>query len=129
MQQFKIKISEQCSQWKLSKREFGQFRRNYNLGVSYKDFVNELNGLYVYYLNDIGLSVNLDGSSVEKESAQYMLAQLVRTFDKEPLYAWMYPKGNGEFKNITLGTRTEFDKEIVKNQNKEQEYEYAGNTL
>ena len=100
------------------KREFGQFRKMYNLEVSYPEFQNYLNGLYVYYLNEIGLSINLNGTPVEKESAQYMWAQLDKTFNGKPLYVWMHQKGGGEYGNISLGTRKTFDKEIVTNHQK-----------
>jgi hypothetical protein len=113
MQQFKIKVSQKCHKWKLSKREFGQYRRKWGFGVSYEDFLEYLDDLYVYYLNDLGLSINLNGKPVEKESAQYMWAQTDKTFNKEPLYVWMHQKRKGEFANISIGTRTMFDKEIA----------------
>jgi len=118
MQQIKSKMSPKNPLWKISKREFGQFRKMYNLEVSYPEFQNYLNGLYVYYLNEIGLSINLNGTPVEKESAQYMWAQLDKTFNGKPLYVWMHQKGGGEYGNISLGTRKTFDKEIVTNHQK-----------
>lgn len=101
------------SLWKLCKREFGQFRRQYKLDNSYEDMLEHLNGLQEYYLNDLGLSVNLDGLPVEKENAKYVWASLSMTYNKEPLYAWMYGNGKGEFHNIVFGTRNDFDREIV----------------
>lgn len=118
MQQLKFKASPPKYQWKLSKREFGQYRKMYGFNVSYVDFLKQLNDLYVYYLNELGLTVNIDGSPVEKESARYMWAQLKKDFYKEPLYVWMYQKGEGEFGNIGLGTRMVFDKELAKNHQK-----------
>ena len=70
MQQFKTKISLHQCRWKLSKREFGQYRKRYELDVSYEDFLKYLDGLFVYYLNESGLSINLNGKPVEKELAQ-----------------------------------------------------------
>lgn len=101
------------SLWKLPNREFGQYRRQYKLDKSYEDMLEHLNGLQEYYLNDMGLSINLDGSSVEKETAIYVLAVLGLTYNNEPLYAWMHGNGKGEFHNIVFGTRKDFDKEIV----------------
>lgn len=114
MPQFEFKASRQSSRWKLSKREFGQFRRKYEIDITYEDFLGQLNSMFVYYLNGFGLSVDSNGSVIEKESALYMWAQLYQTYNKEPLCAWMYQKGNGVFHNITFGTRMEFDKEIMK---------------
>ena len=118
MQQFSFIVPNlgKNSRWKLSKREFGQFRRRYGLDIKYDNFLNQLNDLFVYYLNDSGLSVNPDGSEVRKESAHYMLAQINQTYNQEPLCAWMYQKGNGVFSNIAFGTRIEFDKEIATRQ-------------
>lgn len=119
MQQIKIKRPHHHYRWLLSKREFGQYKKEYELGVPYEDFRKYLDNLYAYYLNESGLSINLNGKPVEKEFAQYMWAQLGKTFNGEPLYVWMKQKGNGKFGNIVLGTRTKFDEEIVKNlQNK-----------
>lgn len=116
MHQLKFKLPDlgKSSRWKLSKREFGQFRRRYGLDITYDNFLNQLNDLFVYYLSDSGLSVNPDGSEVRKESAHYMWAQINQTYNHEPLSAWMYQKGNGVFCNIAFGTRIEFDKEITK---------------
>lgn len=118
MQQINVKVSYKNSIWKLSKREFGQFRRKYKLEVSYAEFLTCLNDLYIYYLNKLGLSINLNGTHVEKESAYYMWAQLDKTYNKEPLYVWMHQKGEGEFGNISIGTRKTFDIEIVTNNQK-----------
>lgn len=120
MQQFKIKVSQQHHRWKLSKREFGQYKRKYALDVSYEDFRKYLDNLFVYYLNELGLSINLDGRPVKKESAHYMWAQLDKTFNKEPLYVWMHHKGKGEFGNIAFGTRMIFDKELITNHQNQQ---------
>lgn len=120
MQQFKIKVSRQCHLWKLCKREFGQYKRKYELDISYEDFRKDLDNLHVYYLNELGLTINLDGKPVEKESAKYMWAQLDKTFKTEPLYVWMCHKGKGVFGNIALGTRIVFDKEIIINHQKQQ---------
>lgn len=115
MQQFKFNVSSlrKNSLWKLSKREFGQFKRQYGNDLTYKDFQIQLDGLFVYFLNDFGLTVNPDGTLVDKNSARYILAQINQTHENEPLYAWMYQKGNGIFSNITFGTRIEFDKYIA----------------
>lgn len=119
MQQLKIKKPHHRYRWMLSKREFGQYKKEYELGVPYEDFRKYLDNLYVYYLNELGLSINLNGKPVKKEFAQYMWAQLGKTFNGEPLYVWMKQKGNGKFGNIVLGTRKTFDREIVNNlQNK-----------
>lgn len=115
MQQFKIKVSHKCYRWKLSKREFGRYRKKYEFDVSYEDFRKYLDGLFVYYLNEFGLSINLNGMLVEKELAQYMWAQLGKTYNKEPLFVWMHRKGDGKFGNIVIGTRLLFDKELITN--------------
>lgn len=120
MQQFKTKVSHLHYRWKLSKREFGQYKRKYALDVSYEDFRKYLDNLFVYYLNELGLSINLNDKPVKKESAQYMWAQLDKVYYKEPLYVWMHNKGKGEFGNIAFGTRMLFDKEIVTNYQKQQ---------
>ena len=120
MQQFKIKLSQQHHRWKLSKREFGQYKRKYAFDVSYEVFRKYLDNLHVYFLNELGLSINLNGEPVEKESAHYMWAQLDKTFNKEPLYVWMHQKGKGEFANIAIGTRIIIDKEIAINHQKQQ---------
>lgn len=119
MQQFKIKVSHRHYRWKLSKREFGQYKRKYALDISYEDFRKSLDNLYVYYLNELGLSINADGNPVEKETAQYMWAQLDKDFNKEPLFVWMRHKRQGEFCNITIGTRLIFDQKIVINHQKQ----------
>ena len=118
MQQIKFKKFSQDNIWKLSKREFGQYRKMYELHITYADFINHLNGLYIYYLNELGISVNIDGSPVEKELAQYMWAQLEKKFNNEPLYVWMSRRGKGKFGNISIGTRIIFDKEIANNYQK-----------
>ena len=119
MQQLKIKKPHHRYRWMLSKREFGQYKKKYELGVPYEDFRKYLDNLYVYYLNELGLSIDFNGNPVEKDSAQYMWAQLDEFFNEEPLFVWMRHKGDGKFGNIVLGTRRKFDKEIVKNlQNK-----------
>lgn len=118
MQQFKIKVSQIRHRWKLSKREFGQYKRIYEFDISYEDFLKYLDDLFVYYLNELGLSINLNGKPVEKELAQYMWAQLDKTYNKEPLYVWMHQKGDGKFGNIAFGTRTLFDKELITNHQK-----------
>ena len=120
MQQFKTIVSNHHYRWKLSKREFGQYRKKYAFDVSYEDFLKHLDGLFVYYLNELGLSINLNGKPVEKELAQYMWAQLDKTYNKEPLYVWMHQKGDGKFGNIALGTRLLFDKELIANHQKQQ---------
>ncbi len=101
------------SLWKLSKCDFGQFRRQYKFDKSYKEMLEHLNGLQEYYLNDWGLSLNSDGLPVEKEHAKYVWASLGIDYMKEPLFAWMYGNDNGEFHNIFFGTRKDFDMEIV----------------
>lgn len=101
------------SLWKLPNREFGQYRRQYKLDKSYEEMLEHLNGLQEYYLNDLGLSVNFDGSSVEIKTARYLWASLGINYNNEPLYAWMHGNGKGEFRNIVFGTRRDFDKEIV----------------
>ena len=119
MQQLKIKKPHHRYRWMLSKREFGQYKKEYELGVPYEDVRKYLDNLYVYYLNELGLSIDFNGNPVEKDSAQYMWAQLDEFFNEEPLFVWMRHKGDGKFGNIVLGTRRKFDKEIVKNlQNK-----------
>lgn len=118
MQQFKINLSQHHLRWKMSKREFGQFRRKYNLDVLYEDFLNYLDSLHVYYLNELGLSINTNGKPVEKELARYMWAQLGKTYNGEPLYVWMNQKGGGVFGNIAFGTRMIFDKELITNHKK-----------
>lgn len=118
MQEFKFKAPSPNNVWKLSKRDFGQYRRKYGLNTSYLNFIKDLNVLHIYYLNEFGLSVNMDGSPVEKESAQYMWTQLEKKFNNEPLCVWMHQKGKGKFGNISIGTRTNFDKEIVTNHKK-----------
>ena len=118
MQQIKFKVSPLNDGWKLSKREFGQYRKDYGLDITYANFINYLNDLRVYYLNEFGLSVNMDGSPVKKESAQYMWAQLEKKFNNEPLYVWMSRGGKGKFGNISIGTRIIFDKEIANNYQK-----------
>ncbi len=120
MQQFKTKVSHKHYRWKLSKREFGQYKKKYKLDVSYEEFRKYLDGLFVYYLNESGSSIDSNGKPVEKELAQYMWAQLGKTYNKEPLFVWMHQKGNGKFGNIALGTRLLFDKELIANHQKQQ---------
>lgn len=117
MQQFKIKQPKR-HKWILSKREFGQYKRMYELEVKYEDFLNYLDGLHEYYLNELGSSINLNRKTVKKELAQYMWAQTDKIFQGEPLSVWMHQKGNGEFNKFSIGTRTVFDKEIVNNHQK-----------
>lgn len=73
--------------------------------------------------------VDLNGSIVEKESAKYMWAQLEKKFDQEPLYVWMYQKGEGKFGNLCIGTFIEFNKEIADNYQKLQRYGYERKSL
>lgn len=112
MQNVKFKTPSPKHQWKLAKREFGQYRRRYDFDFMYDDFQDYLDGLYGYYLDERGLSVNLDGEPVDKSSAQYMWAQLGISFNNEPLNVWMYKK-NGVFGNIMFGTKPLFDAIIV----------------
>lgn len=120
-----LKKSFKTHLWKLSKREFGHFNSMYKLNEKYENFREYLDTLYVYYINNLGLSVNLDGFPVEKERAQYMWAQLNKSFNNEPLYVWMYQKGDGNFGNISIGSRIVFDNEIAKKNtnNKTQSHE------
>lgn len=111
---FKTKEPSSSHKWKLSKREFGQYRRKYKFDYTYEDFLKHLDSLFEYYLNDMGLSINNNGSPVKKELTKYMWAPLGITFEKEPLYVWMYQRGGGIFCCLTVGTKYEFDKEIVK---------------
>lgn len=117
MLQFKIKEPRISHKWKLSKREFGQYRRRYRFDYSYENFLKHLDNLFVYYLNDSGLSINVDCSPVKKELAKYMWASLGISFEKDPLYVWMYQKGGGDFCCLTIGTKSEFDKNVKTNKN------------
>ena len=109
--------------WKLPKDVFGHFRKDYNLDISYPEIVQVLKAVKIYYLNEDGLCVNSDGSNVncaDDPSARYMWALLdgYAANDRSPIYVWMQKKDNGEFKNIKFGTKTQFDRLIVKQKKK-----------
>lgn len=110
-----FKARPRKSVWKLPNDVFGHFRKKYGVETSLGDFRVILETAYTYYLNEIGLSVNADGSKVDKSSALYMWAQLdkCKTTSGEQLYVWMRKKDNGTFGNIAFGTKPLFDKKIV----------------
>ena len=114
-----FKIRPRKSVWKLPYDVFGHFRKNFGIEIALKDFQIILDNAYVYYLNEMGLSVNTDGSKVEKTSAQYMWTQLDKCKNAagEQLYVWMIKKGRSSFGNIAFGTKSMFDATIVKNLN------------
>lgn len=103
------------SVWKLPYDVFGHFRKKFDIEIALKDFQDILDTSYAYYLNEMGLSVNMDGSKADKMSAQYMWAQLdkCKTANGEHLYVWMTRKDNGTFGNIAFGTKAMFDANIV----------------
>lgn len=104
------------SNWKLPRDVFGHFKRDYNIDVSLKQFEQDLENARIYYLNEIGLSVNLDKSKVDRFDAKYMWAVLdgYKTPSGEQIYVWMQSIGKGKFKRIAMGTRNVFDKVVVK---------------
>ena len=110
----KIKAGKKTN-WKLPRDVFGHFRREYNINVHLKQFEQDLEHSMIYYLNEIGLSVNLDKSKVDKSEAKYMWAELdgYKTSDGEQICVWMHGNMEGDFKSLALGTRSEFDKVVV----------------
>lgn len=107
---------KRTSKWKVSHREFGQFKRKYGFYVLQKKFHDDLDNAHLYYLNEMGLTIHANRKKVEELSAQYMWAQLegYRTQDGEPLYAWMKSDGKGGFKCIQIGPRGVFDAIIAR---------------
>lgn len=88
--------------------------------ITMKELEDTLNATKPYYLNEMGLSVNSDGSDVEKEEASYMWGLLKdwSTPDGEQLYVWEEKCPDGKFKYITFGTRKDFDMRIAQKNNK-----------
>ena len=88
--------------------------------ITMKELEDTLNATKPYYLNEMGLSVNPDGSDVEKEEASYMWGLLKdwSTPDGEQLYVWEEKCPDGKFKYITFGTRKDFDMKIAQKNNK-----------
>lgn len=109
----RIRIDESKFLLRLSSDAFHHAKEKYGIGMTCKELRKYLAKLHTYHLNDFGLSVNLDGSSVEIKTARYLWASLGINYNNEPLYAWMHGNGKGEFRNIVFGTRKDFDKEIV----------------
>lgn len=110
-----FKVRSRKSVWKLPYDVFGHFRKKYDVEIALKDFQLILDNAYTYYLNEMGLSVNTDGSKVDESTAQYMWTQLekCKTTNGEQLYVWMIKKDSGTFGNIAFGTKTLFDEIIV----------------
>lgn len=113
MRKTNINFNINPNKWKLSKKEFGQFKKKYHHEERYQSFLDYLNDLYVYYLNDSGLSINSNNSEVTPETATYMWSQMQISFNNEPLYVWMHQKGGGEYNKIAFGTKREFDRMII----------------
>lgn len=101
--------------WKLPCDVFKHFKENFGVDIALKDFRIILDTAYMYYLDEMGLSVSTVGIKVDKSLAQYMWAQLdnCKTANGEPLYVWMIKNDDGIFGNIAFGTKTIFDAIIV----------------
>lgn len=108
----RIRIDESKFLLRLSTIGYKQLKKQYGVVMPYKELKMYL-ASYTHYLNDLGLSVNLDGSPVEIQTASYLWTSLSIDSKKEPLYAWMCRNNKGEFRNIVFGTRKKFDREIV----------------
>lgn len=93
----------------------------YNPTVTMKELEDTLDNTKPYYLNEMGLSVNPDGSDVGKKEASYMWGLLKdwSTPEGEQLYVWekKCPR-DGKFKYITYGTRKDFDMVIARKNKK-----------
>ena len=68
-----------------------------------------------YFLNEYGLTIQLDNVRVTMAQSTYMFANLENYSGKngEPIFAWARKKNNGEFGCASFGTRYEFDEFIV----------------
>lgn len=105
--------------WKLPKDVFGHYKKDYYIKEKYEDFLNKLDNCWIDYLNELGYTVNFDGTAVGKATAQYMFANTGYYLpdSKEPLCAWMHRKQGGNFGDILMGTRKMFEKEILLKRN------------
>lgn len=96
------------------------FKRLCNKKVSIEELHNILENAHEYFLDEFGLSANIDGSPVNETKAVFKLAQLDEKIEdgNEYILAWMYKHEDGKFKNLEFGTRHDFDKVIARKRHK-----------
>lgn len=68
-----------------------------------------------YYLNEYGLTIQMNGKRVTKQDSTYQFARLdeYTKGNREPIFAWSKKKKDGEFGCANFGTRYDFDCIIV----------------
>ena len=99
--------------WSFSKDKVKRFNELCSNKVSEEELHELLEKAHIYYLDRHGLSI-ANNTIINAQDAKIKLAELdVHTSENKHLYAWMRKQEDGDFRNITFGTRYDFDKMIV----------------
>lgn len=99
--------------WPFSKDKVKRFNELCSNKVSEEELHELLEKAHIYYLDRHGLSI-ANNTIINAQDAKIKLAELdVHTSENKHIYAWMRKQEDGDFRNITFGTRYNFDKMIV----------------
>lgn len=115
-----IKLNRRKTKWSITK-SLKNLKAIYKPTVTMKELEDTLDNTKPYYLNNMGLSVNTDGSAVGENEASYMWGILKDwlTPDGEQLYVWEKKcSRDGKFKYIRYGSRKDFDMVIARKNEK-----------
>jgi len=99
--------------WPFSKDKVKRFNELCSNKVSEEELHELLEKAHIYYLDRHGLSI-ANNTIINAQDAKIKLAELdVHTSENKHIYVWMRKQEDGDFRNITFGTRYNFDKMIV----------------
>lgn len=99
--------------WPFSKDKVRRFNELCEKEKTEKELHELLENAHIYYLDRNGLSI-ANNAIINAQNAKIKLAELdVHTSEYEHIYAWMQKQEDGSYRNITFGTRYDFDKMIT----------------
>lgn len=110
---FKVKAKRQ---WKvLSNKKELQELCGSEKKINLDDVRAFLEHTKTYYLNEYGLTMQMNGKRVTKQDSIYQFARLdeYTKENREPIFAWSKRKKDGDFGCANFGTRYDFDCIIV----------------
>lgn len=110
---FKVKAMRQ---WKVlsNKKELQKLCGSEKI-INLNDIRYFLEHAKTYYLNEYGLTIEMNGKRVTKSDSTYKFAYLdgFAKENREPIIVWSKKKRNGEFGSANFGTRYDFDRIIA----------------
>lgn len=100
--------------WPFSKDKVKRFNELCEKKKTEEELHEMLEKAHIYYLDRHGLSI-ANNTTINVQDAKIMLAELdAHTSEYKHIYAWMHRQEDGGYKNITFGTRNDFDKMITR---------------